>query len=118
MKLSKKLLIICLTLIIIPSLLLTGAWLAMRTMQERQIRKQFEMTGRVDPYSFSAVQRFDAMRTAMVNGVTEARKENSDCVLDKEYLRTGLAGRNLLLRRLTRLGRRAGISREEPACGR
>ena len=86
MKLSKKLLIICLTLIIIPSLLLTGAWLAMRTMQERQIRKQFEMTGRVDPYSFSAVQRFDAMRTAMVNGVTEARKENSDCVLDKEYL--------------------------------
>ena len=76
MKLSKKLLIICLTLIIIPSLLLTGAWLAMRTMQERQIRKQFEMTGRVDPYSFSAVQRFDAMRTAMMNGVTEARKEN------------------------------------------
>ena len=86
MKLSKKLVIICITLIIIPSLLLTGAWLVMRTLQMRQIRKQFEITEKIDPYSFSAAQRFDAMLTAMVSDLNEDQRKDPDCVLKKDYL--------------------------------
>ena len=66
MKLSRKLLVICLTLIIIPSLMLTAAWLLMRSYQTREIRRAFELEGKVDPYSFSAAQRFDVMMHSMV----------------------------------------------------
>ncbi len=86
MKLSKKLLIICLTLIIVPSLILTGAVFLMRFLQQRQIRKQFEIEEKVDPYSFSAAQRFDAMLTAMVSDINEDQEKDSNCVLKKDYL--------------------------------
>ena len=86
MKLQKKLLFICLLLIIVPSLLLTGAMMLMRRIQVRQIQKQFEITEKVDPYSFSAAQRFDVMRTTLVSNVKDGQKKDVDCVLKKDYL--------------------------------
>ena len=86
MKLSNKLLVICVTLIVIPSLLLTGAWLVVRQLQTRQIRRQYELTEKVDPYSFSAAQRFDAMLRSMGNDIDQDRENDPDCVLQTDYL--------------------------------
>ncbi len=86
MKLQKKLLLICLTLIIVPSLVLTGAWIFLRTLQRREIQKQFEITEKVDPYSFSAAQRFDTMLSAMGGDVDEDQAHDPACVLDQDYL--------------------------------
>ena len=86
MKLSRRLLIICLTLIIIPSLMLTAAWLLMRSYQTREIRRAFELEGKVNPYSFSAAQRFDVMMHAMVQDVDEDCEKDPGCVLNTDYL--------------------------------
>ena len=88
MKLSKKLLIICLTLIVIPAMLLVGSYLVMNRRQAREIREKFGITEKVDPYSFSSAQRFDAMLEALVSGVDADRAKDPDCVLSNDYLMT------------------------------
>ncbi|MBQ6293123.1 MAG: HAMP domain-containing histidine kinase [Lachnospiraceae bacterium] len=88
MKLSKKLIIICLTLIVIPAMLLTGAWLVTSRLEARKIRQEFDLTGKIDPYSFSAAQRFDVMLTAMVSSISRESATDPDCVLKTDYLET------------------------------
>ena len=86
MKLSKKLMGICLTLIVIPAMVMTAAWLVMSRQQARDIRERFGLQGKVDPYSFSAAQRFDAMLRTMVKGIDTDREKDPDCVLNNDYL--------------------------------
>ena len=92
MKLQKKILIICLFLILIPSVILTGAERFLRAMEIRQIQKKYEISEAVDPYSFSAVERFDAMMDIMVRSIETVRKGDPGRLFSADYL-TGLNNR-------------------------
>ncbi len=86
MKLGKKLLMICLFLIVVPSLILTASVWLINRLQRQELKKQYQLTENVDPYSFNAAQRFDAMMHMMVNNAEKARAEDETCVLKESYL--------------------------------
>ena len=83
---------ICLFLIVVPSLILTASVWLINRLQRQELKKQYQLTENVDPYSFNAAQRFDAMMHMMVNNAEKARAEDETCVLKESYL-TELNGR-------------------------
>ena len=110
MRLQKKLLIICLALILIPSLILTGAFLIVTGLQRRQIREQYGLSENIDPYSFSAAQRFDAMMEVMTKDVDRAQEEDPDSACRIGLLPEELRGR------ITAVGNAAGSGAKLLAC--